>query len=201
MDEGAIIEMEIVFTHQFENNIISITKTNDDESILVTTENSLYILKFIDCLYNIYHPNIYPNLFSSSSSVFLVDSIFCFYIISFIEYFVYIDSTCIYLQQIGTDSVDTYQTDNPIVDISISSTNDILVLTSMGKIMLIEHFSSFTTFSLLDDFSSFNEIHGCCICWCNSNTFISCYNCDGRLLVYSHSRSVFYFHSIYLFIG
>lgn len=82
MDEGAIIEMEIVYTHQFENNIISITKTNDDESILVTTENSLYILKFIDCLYNIYHPNIYPNLFSSSSSVFLVDSIFCFYIIS-----------------------------------------------------------------------------------------------------------------------
>ena len=73
MDEGAIIEMEIVFTHQFENNIISITKTNDDESILVTTENSLYILNTIDCLYNNYNPSTYPNLFSSSSSVFLVD--------------------------------------------------------------------------------------------------------------------------------
>lgn len=81
MDEDVKIEMEIVFTHQFENNIISITKTNDDESILVTTENSLYILNTIDCLYNNYNPSIYPNLFSSSSSVFLVDGIFCYRII------------------------------------------------------------------------------------------------------------------------
>lgn len=77
LSEESVV-MNTVFSHVFENPILSISISHDGESVLVASTQTLYILSFSDCLHHICNLKEYKNQFHDSTSVSLLNS--CYYV-------------------------------------------------------------------------------------------------------------------------